>query len=315
MKFTISALIIPLGLFFLPLPGKQERPPPEASLRDTTIKILSYNVWALPVGLPGLDKKGRYPDIPDSILSMDADIVCLQEAFDKRMREQVASRLGEHYEMHEDYLQHRKIFGIIHMDRFGGLMTFSKYPFLWEKFYPHEVDKNMKPAERKGLKGFMFSTIETEMGRFNIINIHLYSGRKERDENQRLKQLRYLRQKMEEDNIFQYPTIITGDFNMVHPSVAKTEGDFPPSEAYQFVVDSIGLIDCSPSVAKDEYTYNYLENRYADKNERSQKLDYCFFYPSSNCDISVKYHRVVFKEGKQLSDHFGILTLLEISRN
>ena len=287
---------------------------PITTTKDSTFTFLTYNVWGLPYWTPTLDKRNRYPSLPDSLLMAGTDIICLQETFDDKLRKYILNYLSDSYYYNSNYLCNRNFLGLINLDCFGGLMTFSKYPIKWEQFYTHEITQEMKYDEKIGQKGFLISKLKTEIGDINIINIHLHSGRIEKDDQIRLKQLKYLKEKIEEHALFDDPTILTGDLNIIHPSVSDLEPVSVKSKSYSFIVDSLNFEDSVPKLTSDDYTYDHTKNPYATVFQKAQKLDYCFYKIPDTFQASVNHHEVVFNKGNILSDHFGFATSIRLEQ-
>lgn len=285
------------------------------SIKDTSLSFLSYNVWALPIALPKFDKRERFPRMPIQIMDYQADIVCLQEVFDKKLRHHILSILEENYQTSSDYTCNQQLLGIAYKDCFGGLMTLSKYPIVWEKFYPHKSLKGMRIDEKIGKKGFLISKIETPQGYIYVINIHLYAGEKEVDEAIRLQQIKYLQTKIKEHQLLAYPTFIIGDLNTTHPAVAALHSSTNSSPTYAFVVDSLGFTDTVTNIDDDFFTYDHLQNPYAVVSEQAHKLDYCMYQTTQASTIIHQSTHVIFKEKNTLSDHFGLLSIFMIQKN
>ncbi len=287
---------------------------PISVTEDSIFTFLTYNVWALPHWTPAFKKRNRYPSIPDSLLRSGSDVICLQETFDSKLRKYILGYLSDTYNFNKRYLCNRNFLGLITLDCFGGLMTFSKYPIIWEQFYAHKITEEMKFDEKIGQKGFFISNLKTEIGNINVINIHLHSGRTKEDDQLRLKQLLYLREKIKEHTLFNDPTILTGDLNIIHPNVSSIEPLSEKSKSYSFIVDSLKFEDTVPEITSDDYTYDHTKNPYAAVFNKSQKLDYCFFKLPPTFDAIVNSHEVVFNKGNILSDHFGFATSIELRR-
>lgn len=283
------------------------------------IRLLTFNVWGLPIWVPKIDKLKRYKHIPDSIISTNPDIVCLQEAFDPKIRLSIIRKMQyEGYYFNNDYTCNKNTFLFIKKDCFGGLMTFSKYPEKWEAFYPHKIQKGMKQDEKKGLKGILISSIESPWGEIIIVNIHLYSGRLEKDEEIRLNQVRRLKEIIDSLSIGDKKIIIQGDLNIIHPFIINNNINnevYSRSKVYEFLIDTLKFVDTKSVITEDDITYDGLNNRYAstfyNKFEKRQKFDYCLYrFPLEN--ISSTSGKTVFKAPWPLSDHYGVLSVIEL---
>jgi len=102
------------------------------------LSLVTYNVWALPVPLPGMDRLRRLPRIPAALAGFSPDLVLLQEAFDVRMRVFVVAYLRG-YQGGPDDLCREPMVPLGEKDCTGGLMTLSRLPVTASRFYVHPV--------------------------------------------------------------------------------------------------------------------------------------------------------------------------------
>src|SRR5690349_3315465 len=90
------------------------------------IRLVSINIWDLPVPLPGFARASRRRALLDQLTALDADLVLVQEAFLPAFKLRLAQSLAAHHPDH--YLgQHRRRLWLS-MDASGGLATFSRFP-------------------------------------------------------------------------------------------------------------------------------------------------------------------------------------------
>ena len=280
-----------------------------------TLGVLSYNVWALPVPLPGMARKARLPPIPLALLSEGADIIALQEAFDVRFRGFVTSYLAATHRAHQSTPCERSIARLVRADCLGGLLTLVRFPVVDQRFEPHALTEDMRSDERMGGKGFMVSTLETPIGAIDVLNLHLYAGREPEDEAQRLMQVRDIARVLEEHGSLDRPLVLLGDLNVVHPSLAR---DGVTSPTFAFLVDSLDFVDAAPASAATRLTYDVETNPYADvwynRFEGRQIFDYVMVRLPPGFELEVTAGRLVLTGDDALSDHFGVFTELSISK-
>jgi endonuclease/exonuclease/phosphatase family metal-dependent hydrolase len=280
------------------------------------LRIVGYNTWALPVWLPGMIKHERLPKIPEALADLDADVIALQEAFDVRFRPFMLESLDA-FAVGENTLCEVRMTPWGRKDCTGGLMTLSRFPILAERFYQHIPSPNARADERKGGKGFMVTTIVTVIGPVDIANIHLYAGRTEADEAERMGQIRRFAQVLV-DREADRPVVIVADLNVVHPSLEDPETGLPPSQVYRFMVDSLGFVDTRPEVGEAELTYDRETNPYANvwynRFEGRQVFDYVMYRVPLDFSVSVGEQTRVLDGAEPLSDHYGTFTDLVIHR-
>lgn len=283
---------------------------------ENQLSLLTFNVWGLPVWLPRIDKVKRYASIPGSILNTNADIVCIQEAFDPKIRLRLLKTMDTAgYFFLEDYKCYRRMFVLFEKDCLGGLMTFSRYPIIWEKFYPHKILNDMKIDEKNGKKGFLISKINYTFGDIIVVNLHLYSGRSKKDEKFRMSQIYYLERIIDSLSFQNLPIIIQGDLNLVHPSVIThnfNSEKFESSYVYHYLTTKLKFVDTKSDFTENGITYDGKNNAYAsvfyNSAEKQQKFDYCFYRFPTHIIDSVK-SQIVFKKPAPLSDHYGLLSV------
>lgn len=289
--------------------------------KNNILKLLTFNVWGLPVWLPKIDKVKRYKSIPDSISSICADIVCLQEAFDPKLDIRIINEMkNTGYYYNNDYFCTKNLLLIFRKDCFGGLMTFSRYPILWEYYFPHLIQAEMKVDEKIGMKGFLITKIQSPWGGMIVVNIHLYSGRSNRDENIRLNQIKYLMFKLDSLSVANQPIIIQGDLNLIHPGVIKSNinnTQYNKSSVYDFLASQMSFVDTKTTIKEEDLTYDVLNNQYAgifyNRFEQRQKFDFCL-YKFGNLNVISTSASTIFKFPFAISDHYGVYTQIEIEK-
>jgi len=108
------------------------------------------------------------------------------------------------------------------MDTSGGLTTFSRLPLIQSCYGPFRCWNGMKPDERIGQKGCLWTEYAAGGTRVLIGNAHLYAGTGAGPGRARSFQVRHLLHQL--DLLPQLPTIIAGDFNMAIEHERTTTG-------------------------------------------------------------------------------------------
>lgn len=110
----------------------------------------------------------------EALPRLDADLILIQEAFRPRMRRALARALPA---MHADgRARSWRWFGALPMDGAGGLLTLSRWPIVSTSYRPARRFRRMKPDERIGRKGCLWTRIATPVGPLLVGNMHLYAG-------------------------------------------------------------------------------------------------------------------------------------------
>jgi endonuclease/exonuclease/phosphatase family metal-dependent hydrolase len=176
---------------------------------DLTVRLVSINIWDLPVRLPRTRRGLRHRRLLADLQTLDADIILIQEAFRPRLRRQILRTLPS---MQADALAaRRRWFGFLPMDAAGGLLTLSRWPVHTTRYQPARRFRGMKPDERIGWKGCLWTRIATPVVDILVGNVHLYAGNTPLDAHVRTIQTRHLLERGESTR--DLPTILAGDWN------------------------------------------------------------------------------------------------------
>jgi endonuclease/exonuclease/phosphatase family metal-dependent hydrolase len=184
------------------------------------IRLLSLNIWDLPLPLPGSGRERRRRMLLEHLSTCDADLVLLQEAFLPGFRIRLAAALDGYHPDH--YLKVRRRHWFLPMDGSGGLVTFSRHDLLSSRYVPFRAWSRMKTDERVGRKGCLWTEVNTPAGRLLVGNVHLYAGTRPHDARARSMQTRHLLHQLEQFGAT--PTVIAGDFNMAIEYERTTNG-------------------------------------------------------------------------------------------
>jgi endonuclease/exonuclease/phosphatase family metal-dependent hydrolase len=277
------------------------------------LSILTFNVWMLPRPVPGMNRRRRLTRILAALRDIDADIVAIQEAFAPGTRRALVDGLGDRYRANDGALEARRDLGLLSIDRTGGMLVLSKFPIRHASFTEHPLPIGAKFPERVGRKGVLHTTIETPVGKINVLNVHFYAGGKPADRAARTMQLHHFSRMLgvETDGD---PLIIAGDFN-AWPEDGRAVDERSQPE-YRFL-RKIGLLNAADgSSAGTRITYDVGENPLAafwsSKRQGGQEFDSIFYRPSSGHDIRVNRASVVLNDGEPLSDHYGYLAEVRV---
>ena len=284
--------------------------------KKVSMSILSYNIWGLPVWIPGIKKKKRFPRIIDNLRRVNADFVCLQETFEYEFRKKHMPKLKDTYTLNKDYLANKK--KLIKVDKRGGLNTLVKtqYKVLEEYFFPFGIEKGMSKVEKNGGKGFVVTKIKTPIGIVNFINTHLLAGDDEKRELLRLSQVKRMKVVIDSLQLFELPTFLCGDLNTIHPSRDGKNGYV--GKVYRFFTDSIGFNGVYDKITEKEFSYDGKTNKYAHswykKEIFREKLDYFLYAVPAEYLFKIEESEVIFNNENATSDHCGVLTKVSLEK-
>lgn len=301
MKYLLTLFLITS----LALLANNEKPKQKLILNndgEEKLSVLTLNTWGLPVWYGKSTNTNRYKNLINGVISVNADIVCMQETFHPKIRKQIQTLTEQGYNTNTDFDCNRYAQKILKMDCYGGLITMTKYPIIKERFYPYEITDEYSIIEEAGRKGFLFTTINVNGEYLNVINTHLYSGGSHHSEKQRLKQIYFVDSLIHTFDEFKYyPTLFAGDFNFQHPS---TEVNNDTSIVYKHIFKKMEWKEGDAHIEDHEYTYDKKYNCFASKKEKRQKLDY-IFWNELCCNLIPEKSEVLFTKENCVSDHNG----------
>lgn len=280
-----------------------------ATAPATRLRVLTLNAWALPITVPGQDKRARTARLPEALQSMDADVIVLQEAFDAGVRRSVINSLRDQYRVAHGSLHVRRTWGIT-FDVHGGILVLSRFDLGETRFEPHPLPAGAKLSERLGRKGTVFTTVKTPVGDLTLVAPHFYAGTSPADERIRRRQVEALIEAIEK--LDDGPMILAGDLNFPperYDDGRASEMDLMVAAGFRDTID--------PSSGHQSVTWSYSRNRYARNWLQSNKSDMRFDYVmlrangASNME-TVGANIVLDAPGQEVSDHYGVLAEFSI---
>ncbi len=274
---------------------------------STKISFINYNIWGLPVWLPGIQRKKRYPFIERSLEKRNADIVGLQETFHRFFRRHIAPKINQKYNCLSDYKCNR---GFLKTSCQGGLINFSKLPILEENFFAHPNVEGKTQIEKTGGKGLLISKLESKVGPIIIVNLHLYSGDGMISETIRLQEVMKLESILDSMNYNEMPIFMFGDFNMINPDYSYQS---KKCLVYPYLMNEMDFTDIQEG--EKIVSYDYEASKYLNgkaNNKKGVQLDYFIYKLPDNFAVGESQCEVIFKEDENFSDHYGLLTNFEL---
>lgn len=241
----------------------------------SVLKIISYNICALPKWLNQFSNPfKRIDNIITFLNKTDADIICLQEVFDKNIMSRLMVELPKYY------FCHYPIKSSIIMN--SGLVICSKFPILSRG---RETFKDACGEDRFSEKGLIYITVKIRNKIHTVINTHLnadaiFSSVKYSQEI-RMKQMKQVLHRMTQ---YRNDVILCGDFNIhLYNNNVKD------------IIDEITTFKKYCIKSKKMITFK----------EENKQLDYIFYL--SNNKVPFKYSYKVFKtDDTTMSDHYPI---------
>jgi endonuclease/exonuclease/phosphatase family metal-dependent hydrolase len=274
-----------------------------------SLKVVTFNAWALPIRLPSQQKRRRLKRLPTALAALDVDVIVLQEMFDVRGRRSLLRELCPPYVTTDDATRSRRILGLVPIDTTGGLLVLSRLPIRSSRFVPHP-DLGAKPDERVGRKGTMIVQLETPLGIVTLVTTHLYAGTKSKDARVRSVQLERLLEATNAD-ADGGPVVLAGDINASptarYPEPPGTENAMAPEYAALMGAGFADPLPPNPTPVEQSATWVPSRNRYAalpyQETKTDQRYDYVLVRPGSGHEWIVNDARTALDD---LSDHVGV---------
>jgi len=222
------------------------------------MKIISYNIWDLPLWFVR-NRKKRLLEIGNLLSDQHMEIICFQESWDLEHRAALSAYLrerGYHDAIHQAQIKRNN----------GGLLTFSTFPITSVRFIPFGR-KGLSVSEVIGNKGVLETIVQTPKGPLRILNLHLHhqSSKFIKTEKIRLQQLQKLFNDLKHESPL--PTILMGDFN---------EHGMMQEKSYADLFEKAGFIhhNNGTELLPTYRTENYFVNNWLNRVPQSQRYDY-----------------------------------------
>lgn len=163
-----------------------------------TFRVVSFNVWGVPIAA---DLAARFQRLPAALRQQEADVLCLQEVWTRKQRDDLAAALAPTYTMAAP-------------DR-GGLLLASRHAISVAAFTPFSASEGLSLVERVAGKGWLEAVVELPGGPVRVVTTHLaHRGPREQQLAELLDALVSKRD---------LPLVLAGDFNLDanHPAFAR----------------------------------------------------------------------------------------------
>ncbi len=271
------------------------------------MKIISLNIWDVPFWF-SVKRQERIPRLGEFFKKQNAEVICLQESFDVKHRNNLHNYLGKKFYLASESDTNGKTRRVLLFKRFdltGGLVTFSKLPAKKSCFVPYRRFIDMMFAEYIGRKGVLETVVETPKGPLMVMNTHFHSGGTSIDHYVRLKQLRQLLKAAKA--VKNMPVIIAGDFN---------ENDMFKEKDFAHLLRKAGFEDPARGEKEEARPTIRLGNRYAsrtwfNRSPKSKRLDYILINDLEKFGWKITDFKVLDQPQNPFSDHDPVMLEIE----
>ena len=261
------------------------------------MKIVSLNIFDLPLWFVR-DRKTRVRAIKDFLKNLKADVICLQESFDPKHREELNSFFkASGYHASDKRVERRRILGVS-MDTTGGLAIFSRFPIFSRAFIAFDFIP-FAPQESAGKKGALVTDVETPQGKMRIVNTHLCQRSLFFEKRIRLNQMRRILNALSMRDAM--PTVIAGDFN---------EKDIFKNKIFGALMDAHKVVHPATDAFHPTYRKeNPYVNIWMNRISHSKRIDYIMYNDLSSLNLISKEYSVLYPT-YPLSDHDPVVLAL-----
>jgi endonuclease/exonuclease/phosphatase family metal-dependent hydrolase len=271
------------------------------------LKVFTYNAFMLPWYASNSSQNERAKLIADYLLKEDFDVICLQEVFTRKSYKIITRKLNDKY--YNTGRPYRKWYKFVN----SGLVIYSKYPIVDQRFYRY---RGLKHADGLSSKGILAVTLEIDKDNdkyVQLINTHLQAQQGKKYERIRKRNYQLIKDKIINGyHNKDYPLILTGDYNIdqhdtdefkpFEESLALYPLEF--NSELQYTVDS---------------TINTLHGPHSDGSDNLQVLDYVFLLPGNTNAWQVE-NQILDPQGRygrkgkigSLSDHQPVLSIIDL---
>ncbi len=259
------------------------------------LKVISYNIWDLPLWFVK-KRKERIEKVAHYLASSGADVICIQEAWTTENRAVLFTIMGA---AGYAWAVAREVSVLVGN---SGLITFSKLPIKEKKFTPFSRLSSAF-VELFSAKGVLETVVETPTGPLSVFNTHLHSPAWFLSQRIRLRQMKKMLGAL---TVVNGPAVLAGDFN---------EDRMWEQKSFTSILEAAHF---SPPLAVDEDllpSYR-LENEYVDiwinREKASRRYDYIFIRAVDQLGFQVAAYEPVYVT-PVLSDHDPVaLTLSSV---
>lgn len=255
------------------------------------LRVLSWNIYLLPVLSLFNDNQSRSKAIAQQIVESDYDVVVFQEAFSSTNRRHIARKVKSKFPYQYGPVNAGKSF---HRTN-SGLWVVSRIPLQMLGSVHFKYATGFDAVARKG--AVLFEGIFNGK-KFQLVTTHLQADGKEGIRERQLAEIRNLLLQPYFDKSI--PQLICGDFN-----IEKND-----SETYRGMLELLDATDGEFS-SGIRYSYDEVENTLLRKPEGRKKLIDYILLRNDELVLRIErkiraFQRMVGEELHHLSDHYAL---------
>lgn len=266
---------------------------------ETSLRILSWNIKMLPRQFNSFIKHfplQRSNIIPELLNNDSVDVICFQEAFDRRVNNKLIKALSAKFPYVIGPANERT--GKLKLN--SGIIFFSRFPM--EKLGSIVFD-DCGEENCMALKGGLLVEVTVKDKKIQILGTHMDASPDEKIKESQLKQLSGLLEKNTKNAV---PQLICGDFN-----IEKTN-----KSLYQKMLSFLKADD-GPLSGDLQYSFDPSKNDMNYENDTPKLIDFILLrsngFKQKVTERKIRrYEKKWNKKQSDLSDHFAVLMEMEL---
>lgn len=280
---------------------------PKLSILTLNAAIQDLRLFDRSVYCPVAHPRERLAALPEQLLAIDADVVCLQELFHPHLQHQLHRRLRSVYPHAAGFARPGPALRL-----HSEFIVMSRYPLGADRLQRFHV----APREERLFtsRGYQECSVAVPgLGAVDILNVHATAGglrshpQSPAMERIRARQVEQILERCDRSR----PAIIAGDLNA---------GPHSSTQLYARVLDA-GFTDAFASAGGDGYSWdphNPLVSAGRDRHLPAQRIDHVFLSPALARRTRPTHGAIVLNNRSvetgsrrvPLSDHYGVFTVL-----
>ena len=272
-------------------------PPYTAVAQQDSLKVLSWNIYMLPLSVKSVGQAKRVQYIAEQLNDADYDVIVFQEAFERDARYRLSKLMRKQYPYQEGPANAKP--SLLRMN--SGVWIVSKHPM---KFLDELDYKRAAGVDKVARKGALLVEINKNGKVYHVAGTHLQAGASKKKDEIRHSQFQELQQLLHQYEVIGVSQLVCGDFNT----------PMNDRKNYNLMLETLKVQD-GPLESSLQYTYDAKENDLAAGGEYREVLDYILLKDNSQ-KVSFSKRRVIaftakwHEKRKSLSDHYAVEIML-----
>jgi sphingomyelin phosphodiesterase len=265
-----------------------------AVAENDSLKVLSWNIYMLPVSIKKVGQANRVKYIAEQMNNSDYDVIVFQEAFDRDARYKLGKLMRAKYPYQEGPANAKPSWFRMN----SGIWILSKHPMKYVDEIHYSQHAGVDKVARKGV---LLVEINKNGKLYQVAGTHLQAGASKKMDAVRVTQYNEIHDLLLKHETENVPQLICGDFNT--PKDDKIH--------YNLMMKTLKAND-GPLESNLQYSYDGGDNDLAAGGDSYRELLDYIFVKDNNTKFKFQRRKVVaftarwHSSKKHLSDHYAI---------